>query len=179
MCRPGSVIEDCGLKPLVPTNIELYNLCKLYPKDCGVCRAFIPSSKIYDNNDNSEKGDEDKDERKDECVPIAVYSSICSAHKSSLLPECTPWNEFCQSYNEMILCPPVGPKMPFHRPYLHIEGPEYMLIPGWVTNTYFSSLIALIASFCLGLIYEIQAGTRKRLQAGSSSLLTSSLGARR
>jgi hypothetical protein len=39
-----------------------------------------------------------------------------------------------------------------------------------VTNTYFSSLVALIVSCSLGFIYEILIGSRKRLQAGNFSV---------
>jgi hypothetical protein len=127
MCRPGSVIEDCGMQPLIPSNREFSNLLKLYPNESGECRSLITSASKKDGGDkgdDSERdGDDDKDDEeedeKNECEPIIVYSSICSNHASSLLPECKSRILFCSKFNEPTLCPVIGPPMPVYKPFLH------------------------------------------------------------
>jgi hypothetical protein len=106
------------MQPLIPSNREFSNLLKLYPKESGDCRPLITSSSKKDGGDkgdDSEKDgddnqDDEEEDEKNECEPIVVYSSICSHHASSILPECKSWTDFCTKFNEPTLCPVIGPQ---------------------------------------------------------------------
>ncbi|KAL3901004.1 MAG: hypothetical protein SGCHY_000945 [Lobulomycetales sp.] len=176
LCRPTSVISECGISPNLPSSNEFVQLCERFPSECRNCdwqpkvrnptRSFALYDTVREEEDDHGTGDGD-DRREEPCNSALVSARICAKHIHENIPQCAAWTTLCQSinYTDLNLCPDLGPPMPVYKPYLHLSGPEFIVFQEWVTNTYVSSLLALVMSIFLGLMYEILVGTRKRWQA--------------